>query len=376
MAMNEYRPAASRNLQESIIRIADPPRDIPLSLQLEVLAHRDVTGHLLYLVPAGLLQIFAITHPDPRVGIAAFILSAPLILLVLKSLPFAIYSRLSTLRLMRYGILAAGRIQSCRLGWDRPAAAKPYRDFLGDWTAIVARSQVNKSTGCLARVVILVFVVPFVLMALMLVLIWGATYISDSAGTAEAAGFDGLYIAQWVAGTCIVISMIGLTLYLFRRKVRTATEEMIEGRHMQQQRAEGTLGMQADPLPDRHDAPVVLKEPLPGDGAGVLLSCAVEYQVAGEIRKADAIAPLCERLKLTGEEQLLVDPAHQSRVQLLVNLPVAAKLDAQGAWIPVSGYRPAIMLALTFGLTLVLTVALWQNLQAPFLHLWQNFGAG
>ncbi len=341
-----------------------------------MLTHRDVTGHLLYLLPAGFLQVFAITHPDPRVGIAAFVLAAPLIFIVLKNLPFALYSRLSTLRLMRNGILAAGRIQSCRLSWDRPSAAMPYRDFLGNWAAIAARSQVNKSTGCLARVVILFFVIPFVLMALMFVLIWGAMYFSGSSSEAQATGFDGLVVAQLVAGTCIVVGSIGLGFYLFRRQVQTATTEMIEGRRIQQQRAAGTPGVQADPLPDRPDTPIALKEPLPGDGAGVLLSCAVEYQVRGEIRSAKASAPLCGRLRLTGEEQLLFDPAHQGRVEWLVNLPVAAKLDAQGVWIPLSGYRPAVMLALTVGLTVLLPTAMWRNLQAPFLQLWRSVGPG
>lgn len=213
-------------------------------------------------------------------------------------------------------------------------------------------------------------------MALMLVLIWGAMYLSGSSGEAQVAGFDGLYIAQWVAGTCIVVSLTGLVFYLFRRKVQTATAEMIEGRRIQQQRAAGTLGVQADPQPDRPDAPIALKEPLPGDSAGVLLLCTVEYQVVGDIRRAEASAPLCRRLQLTAEEQLLFDPAHPGRVELLVNLPVAAKLDSRGTWIPVSGYLPAVMLALTVGLTVLLTTAMWRNLQAPFLQLWQSFGPG
>ncbi len=345
-------------------RIADPPRAIPLSLQLEVLAHRDVTGNLLYLVPAALLQIAGAMHPNPHVRAAFFIFSALFIVVVLVTLPTALYRRLSTLRRMRCGILAAGRIRTCRLSWDRPGAAMPYRDFLGDWAAIVARSQSDKSTGCLARVVILVFVVPFVLMALMLVLIWGAMYFSGSIGTGQAVDFDGLYVAQWLAGTCVVVASIGLILQLFRRKMQNATAEMIEGQRIQQRRAAGQPLFPDDAPPDLPDAPAVLKEPLPGDGAGVLLSCSVEYKVIGELRTADATAPLCGRLNLKGEEQLLFGPAHQSRVELLVNLPAAAKVDAHGEWIPVSGHLAAVLLAVTGGLAVVVTTALWRNLQS------------
>lgn len=357
-------------------RIADPPRALPLTLQLEVLAHRDVTGNLLYLVPAVLLQIAGAMHPNPHVRVAFFIFSALFIVVVLVTLPSALYRRWSTLRRMRYGILAAGRIRTCRLSWDRPGAAMPYRDFLGDWAAIVARSQTAKFTGCLARVVILVFAVPFVLMALMLVLIWGAMYFSGSIGKGQAVDFDGLYVAQWLAGTCVVVAVIGLILQLFRRNMQKAASELIEGHRIELRRAAGLPLFPDDAPPDQPDAPVVLKEPLPVDGAGVLLSCSVEFKVIGEPRTAAATAPLSVRLNLKGEEQLLFDPAHQSRVELLVNLPAAARVDAHGEWIPVSGYLAAVLLALTGGLAVAVTTALWLNLQSPLYQLWQTFGPG
>lgn len=35
-----------------MVRVEDPPREIPLSLQLTLFAHRDVTGSVFFLLPA------------------------------------------------------------------------------------------------------------------------------------------------------------------------------------------------------------------------------------------------------------------------------------------------------------------------------------
>src|SRR5438094_10653278 len=100
------------------VRVADPPREIPLGLQLRLLAHRDVTGSLFFLVPAAAALLAGASRPGAGVRIVLFLIGSLFLFVSLKTAVPALYRSVATLRRMRFGFVTLGRIVSCRLAWD------------------------------------------------------------------------------------------------------------------------------------------------------------------------------------------------------------------------------------------------------------------
>src|SRR2546430_14787675 len=114
----------------NFVRVADPPREIPLGLQLRLLAHRDVTGSLLFLVPAAAALLASASHPVVGVRIVLFLIGSLFLFVSLKTALPPLYRSVATLGRMRFGFMTLGGIVSCRPAWARTRAETPYRDFL------------------------------------------------------------------------------------------------------------------------------------------------------------------------------------------------------------------------------------------------------
>ena len=147
-----------------IPKLADPPREIPLGLRLRLLTPYDVTGTMMFTIPAAVLLVLAAAGPwktAPRIGLV--VVGSLFLLLTLQSVLPALVRAIATLRRMRNGFLTVGRIVSCHLAWEKKRAEMDYQQFLGNWTVNLARSQMAKAIGCFTTLVMWIFFVPLVL---------------------------------------------------------------------------------------------------------------------------------------------------------------------------------------------------------------------
>src|SRR6266850_7370733 len=136
-------------------KLADPPREVPPGLRLKILTPYEVTGTMVYTVPALLLLGMAAVGDwpkAPRIGMVIF--GSLFLLLALQSALPAFVRAMATLRRMRYGFLTVGRIVSCHLAWEKKRAETAYVEFLENWVVNVGRSQMAKATGCFTTLVL------------------------------------------------------------------------------------------------------------------------------------------------------------------------------------------------------------------------------
>lgn len=351
-----------------MVRVVDPPREIPLALQLKLLAHRDVTGSVFFLLPAAAALVAGASRPETGLRVVLFLAGSLFLFMGLKTALPALYRSVATLRRMRFGFVTLGRIVSCRLAWDSKRAEMPYREFLENWLVNVGRSQMGKAAGCFSTVVLGVFVVPLAVMVLIVAMAFVARSLGLPGGEAMAGDLDGPYLAKWIGGMLVFITVFVLFLHFTRREL---VDKVVP--YMEWLRLEGKPG--PDDVFDDHAMRLVarakergiqisLKEPLPANYSGVELICKVEYSVMGEPCTAIARARLSNRLDPAGVEQLIFSPAEREKIDLFVGLPDEARIDDQGRWSSVPAVGPAALLTLTGAVAAVALAAFWWNASA------------
>jgi hypothetical protein len=350
-----------------MVRLVDPPREIPLALQLKLLAHRDVTGSLFFLLPAAAALVGGAFIPETALRVVCFVVGSVLLDKGQKLALPALYRSVATLRRMRFGFVTLGRIVSCHLAWDSKRAEMPYREFLEDWVVNMGRSQMGKLFGCLATILVVVFVVPMVLITLIAAIAFVAGALGLPGGAAMAGDLDGPYLAKWSGAMLLFIALLMLFLRFNRRQLMDQVAPYMEWRRLAHPGTHDVYDEQAMRLvaqAKERGAQISLKVPLPEDHSGIELVCKVEYSVMGERCAATARARLSNRLDLAGVEQLIFIPAEREKIDLFVGLPDEAGIDAQGRWSSVPAVGTAVLLTLTGAVTVLALAAFWWHLLA------------
>ena len=314
-------------------RIIDPPREVPLGLRLKLLAD-GLAATAIWFIPAAVALLAAFKPPGAPMKVGFFLLGSIFLAFGFQAVLPSLWRTMGTLRRMRVGFVTMGRITTCRFAWDKRRADMPYPEFLADWTVNMARSEMNKGTGCLAAL-FMVFLVPFALMVLVLVVALAIHYFQLPWGDAVSADFDAPYFARFtamaVAATVAVLAM----LKFMRRATVDEVVPYMEWRRLAQPGDDDVYDEQARELVDMAKArgvQISLKEPLPQDDSAVELICKVDYSLAGAPRTATARARLSNRLDTTGVERLIFDPLRPDKVELFVGLPGEVAIDAQAQW--------------------------------------------
>lgn len=354
---------------DSTRALENPPRAIPAGLRLKVLAHRDVTGSLLFLVPAAAALIAAVSRPDTALRIG-LVLVGCLLLVRGFGIALPVLSRgMATLGRMRTGFATLGRIASCHLAWDGAGQEMPYREFLEDWAVKVAKSQTGKASGCAGMLVVLVFVVPLALMMLVVALVLAAGALQIPIGEPTAADLDVQYLAKWFAMGLLFIASTLVILRLARKTSVDAVVPYMEWRSLAkpgEKEVYDEHAMRLVELAKERGEQISLKVPLPTDYSGVELICKLEYSVMGEPCTGVGRVRLSNRLDLAGVERVLFDPLERGKVDFFAGLPDEVQIDAQGRWSDVPVRGAAVGLAFTGTVAAVAIAALLWNV--PWLY--------
>ena len=352
-------------------RIVAPPREVPTGLGLKILADSGVPSSLFWFVPAAATLITSAMRPGMDVTLQALLEFFGMLMVAMGYFAVVpdVARALATLRRMRTGVETTGHIVACRLAWDGKKAELPYRTFLEDWLGRTTQSQMGKATGCLAKLVFLLVVVPVLLIALTVTVAAFIDFPMLAAG--GTMGGVTLHDAEAFIGMALAGSiLIGLMLHFLRRDKQDTAARYIEWARAQPAQASGldpaTIALVSSAREQARD--IALKEPLPKDGTGIELICRVEYSAMGELRSASGRAHFCDRLDLAGVERLLVDPLDERNVLLFVGLPDAAHTDELGEWRDIPAAASGIKLALVVAVALVATAALFRNALALYSH--------
>jgi hypothetical protein len=298
---------------------------------LKVLATSGVKKCLLGFIPAALLLIHAPLLFDTGERAAAVLLAAVFVLLGLWMALFASARAARTLRMMRHGLAAEGKIISCRLASE--SKETPYAEFLPNWMVHQSAPQAKVIHGfkwTVVAFVALLFVLLFlVAVALAVMNVLGATSFLNAK--------DALTLSLWI-GSALVLALLtaGMVFMSRWRNAKEAAEEAANTEFI---------------------APNPVRDALPPESyAGIALYCTVEYLVQGERRSAKARALLSARLDRSGTVPLLYPSSGRGRVVLLAGLPHQASVDARGQWEPVSISKYPVGLIVT-GLIACATLA-------------------
>lgn len=347
-----------------MIRIVDPPREIPTGLRLRILAHRDVTGSIFLLLPAAAALAAGVPSPGTGIRIGLVFVGSLFLLQGLKTALPALSRSLATLKRMRFGFVTMGRIVSCHLAWDGKREEKPYREFLENWTVNMARSQMGKAMGCVAVIVVAIFVVPLALMMLTVVVVFAVNYLQHPESAAMAGSLDGATIGKFVAMGLVFIAVLFLFLRASRRSAVDAVAPYMEWRRLAQPGKDAVYDEHAKQLVElakERGEQISLKEPLPENYSGVELVCKVDYSAMGERCTATGRARLSNRLDPAGVERLIFSNLERGKIDLFAGLPDEASIDAQGQWADAPAAGSAAQLALTGTAAIVAIAALLWN---------------
>lgn len=347
-----------------MIRIVDPPREVPVGLQLRILMHRHVHGSVYWFLLAAATLVAGTMHPGTGVQIGLLMLGSLLLAMGLKAALPALVRAAGTLKRMRLGFETMGRIVSCRLDWDDKRMEMSYRDFLENWTVNVVRSQSGKAAGCLSTVVVAVFVIPLVMMMLVAVVAYVAGFLKSSGSAVMAGAWSGSDLATFCGMGLGFIAMVLLILRAARRSVTGAVVPYMEWRrlaHPGTNDAYDDDAMRLVALAKERGEQISLKEPLPERYPGVELVCTVEYSAMGEACTATGRARLSNRLDPAGVERILFNNLERDKVDLFAGLPDEAGLDAQGCWRDAPAFACAVHLGVTGAAAVVAIAAFLRN---------------
>src|SRR5689334_8211487 len=125
--------------------LATPPRTVPRGLRLRLYSPGELYWGLAFLVMAAAL-VFLIPAGASETRRAFTAIGAALLwLLALKVVTPPLLRARAAIRLMRDGVLTAGRVVASRFVWDRKKHEMPHAQLISDWQAQLSKSQVRKA---------------------------------------------------------------------------------------------------------------------------------------------------------------------------------------------------------------------------------------
>jgi hypothetical protein len=355
-----------------MIRLTDPPRDVPIGLRLKILAHRDVTGSAIYFLPAAAALVAGTAFPGTAPRILLLVVGSFFLFLGLWTALPALVRGIATLGRMRMGFVTMGRIVSCHLAWDGKSKEMPYGQFLEDWVVNISRSQMGKAIGCFTMIVATVFGLPLLLITLVAVIAYVASLLGSAGGTAMAGELDGQDLAKFVGMGLVFFGLVFLFLRFWRKKTVDAVVPYLEWRRLAKPGPNDVYdehAMRLVALAREQGAQVSLKAPLPENYSAIELVCQVEYAAMGEPCTATGRVRFSNRLDPAGVERVLFNNLERGKVDLFAGLPDEVHIDEQGRWSDVPPYGSALLLALSGGAAAVAIAALLRIsflLQATF----------
>jgi hypothetical protein len=349
-------------------KLGPPPREIPAGVRLRILARHDVAATLWFTLPAAaMLALGVLANPPSGARMGLVIVACILLLLALKYAISRLLKVSATLRRMSQGQSATGRIVACRFEWDAKRREMPYREFLQDWVTNLARSQMGKFTGCLIKAFAIPFVLGFVLMIVTVALVLAWRQFGTGGGAEIQDGLDWTYLAKFVGSFLLFVVIAGGYIWFWRRAIDRGTVAFVDkNREELMQSAEGKAAYERHILEEaaKPESAIHLREPLPVDSSSSPeLICRVEYSHMGQVTTATGRARLCNRLRMTGVEDLIYDPLRPAEVELLVGLPDEVAVAANGQWHDISSTGHVVGLSFAAGMMAIALVFLVLNVR-------------
>jgi hypothetical protein len=325
----------------SLPQLGPPPRDVPRGLELRMLG-RTVDPSLVFSIPAAVvLCATAIVRPPMAGRIVLLIVGLVLLYPAWRLAIPPLRRAMRTVRRMRLGSATLGRMVTARFEWDSRGAAKPYGEFIGNYVVMLARSQVNKVTGCVIGCFGFALLIPFTLVIVAV----GIALVLNKLGVGHVtvegdASFA--YFAKFVGGSVLFFLTSGIYIWWWRRDIANQAEAMVEearaesagGRDFPDAHTRQLMAMARDP-----GVEIPLKEPLPAASASnAWLICGVEYSAGGAKQLAETRVPLTSELNLHAIEPLLFEQARPGEVDLFLMLSREAAIEV-GQWKSRNGAR-------------------------------------
>ena len=320
-----------------ILRIADPPRRVPLGARLALFTHREITGSLAWSIPAAVcLLLSAIAQPLPGARIALIALGAACLYNAAHIARPQLARALRSIRRMRSGRLTIGRIAACR-HWKGALPMRAWADFIKDWDDFDRRELFKQGTGCLIRFVGIFLGVPFTLFFVFMA--------SSAIAKLFGVGVEGLT-------STIFLKLVGMTILVAAVfNVFVGIVQLVE----LWQFGDSTPGYQApkqapaDVEAFRH-ALLAVKDPAPGrdfpsDDYAAELVCKVEYAGFDKIHAVETRTRFSPRMNRSGVEAVLFDPTAPGEIDLVASFPDTVQIvDGQWARAPIFGPLVAVMI--------------------------------
>jgi hypothetical protein len=341
-------------------RISDPPREIPPSLVFRILVHSDVCARTFFSMVAAGLQFAVTTRVDSFERGFLFTFGTIALFLALKKFIPALFRAAGILRRMRTGVLAPGRVLSCRPLRADKRNAMPYSKFLGDWKKYLGQMQMDGLSGCMSSFGMMVFVGPLAVGMLIVAAVIIAQAIGHPLGDAPLSpDLDAGFLGKWFGMGLIWIAVVVIFFRLCRPVRSTNEDQNADGATMPD--AHATYDDYVTLLIARAKAEgtqISLATPLPDTDYNYHLQCAVEYFAEGKLCLAEGRLKVTNRLDISGIEPLLFVPGKPGSVEMFAGLPVEARFDVQGQWERAPAIWPAIRVGLA-GLFAVAAIALF-----------------
>lgn len=315
--------------------ISEPPRRVPLGVKLALFNHREITGSLGWTIPAAVcLLLSAIAQPLMGARIALIVVGCACLYKALRHSSPRIRRVRRSLGLMRSGRLTIGRIAACRHA-KGTLPMRSFAAFVKDWDDFDRRELYQQGTGCLFRVVAIVFGIPFMLFFVAIV----AGKVAQIMGV-SVTGLTLQFVSRFIGMTILVtlvplafaavIQLFGLWQFGEPPSVWTATRELPSDVNAFRRELLATK----EPAPGRD---------FPSDDYAMELRCAVEYAGLDRVHAAETVTRFSPRLHRSGVEPLLFRPEAPGEIDLLANFPDSVTL-ADGEWAPVSAFVSAVSL--------------------------------
>jgi hypothetical protein len=322
--------------------LADPPREVPAGVRLHILNHHSVNGTLWFTLPAAvMLLLAAIGQPMRGARTALGVFAAVLLLLAVRvGLP-PLRRALRRVHRMASGFVTMGRIVSCRLEGQGERAARPYEEFLRDYTAIIGAWQLSMALGCPLGFFFLSFAAMTGLPIIAFVITATARLINPAI---DAGDMDFDNFLRFCLALIGVLVMVLIVRAIWRKAAVPIADAYIRDKVRQGMANEDEYHRQMIQKALDGAAKVGLKVPLPArSDNGIPLTCKIEYVAMGEPRTATGGAVLGSHLNLAGLEPLLFDPLNPGEVELFAGL--SSRITVQnGQWQPIGSFGSATSL--------------------------------
>jgi hypothetical protein len=244
-----------------------------------------------------------------------------------------------SVRRMRQGTLALGRIAACRFAWKGKRSMKPFATFMKEWNAMDAYTGFELVTGWLFAVLKLMIAIPIIAFFLMFALaaifkllkVPGVDVTGDVSFSffAKAVGFTAITAVMFIVARAIMRVYLLVRFEEMLNRGREP-EDRIYAAEVLEREIQAMISGPA-PKPEK-------EEPLPPESSVLELACTVEFPTPDGVHVADSTAMFGPRFNRVGVDAILFQANAPGEVDMLHALPDGIML-AGGEWqpLPVSG---------------------------------------